>query len=334
MRILYLTEAGTTLKKDGYLLKITKNGKEISQTSLEKLDAVVLFSGTHVTSPVTMELLKREIPLTYLSSKGEFFGRLESTSGINIERQMLQFQRSQDESFCLNMAKNIILAKLKNSVVILRRYSRDKGLSEVERLIEEISHSYYSIEISPNLKNLLGIEGANAKKYFSALGKMVPDAFAFSKRSRQPPKDAFNSLLGFSYTLMLYEIYTVLASKGLHPYIGIIHKVKKGHPALASDFIEEWRSSFCDSFVMSIVANKIIEEQDFTQDQVSGGVYLNNDKRKVFIRKFEERMRKNFSYVNQNNGNTVRETIAYQVNLLVKAIENKEPNNYKPIIIR
>jgi CRISP-associated protein Cas1 len=334
MAILYLTEAGTSLKKEGYLLKITKNGVDIAKTSLEKLEAVVLFSGAHITSPVMIELLKREIPLTYLSSKGEFYGRLESTSGINIERQILQFQRSQDKSFCLEMSKKLILAKVKNGVVVLKRFNRNKKISGVDEKIREIQNVYVSIEKAENLETLMGIEGSIAKQYFSILGEIVPDEFKFLKRSKQPPKDPFNSLLGFTYTLMLYEIYSTLVSKGLHPYIGVMHKIKKGHPALASDLIEEWRSSFCDSFVISIISNKIINKEDFVFDEKSGGVYLNEEKRKIFIKKFEERMKASFSYITNDNTSNVRDAILHQVNLLVKSIENNDVNAYRSMIIR
>ena len=36
---------------------------------------------------------------------------------------------------------------------------------------------------------------------------------------KMPPKDPFNSMLSFGYSLLIYEIQNLILSKGLNPYI-------------------------------------------------------------------------------------------------------------------
>ena len=62
--------------------------------------------------------------------------------------------------------------------------------------------------------------------------------FSFSGRSKRPPKDPLNSLLSFGYTLC-YEIIPLLLIRGL-AFLDLC-MVENGHPALASDLMEEWR---------------------------------------------------------------------------------------------
>jgi CRISPR/Cas system-associated endonuclease Cas1 len=49
---------------------------------------------------------------------------------------------------------------------------------------------------------------------------------------------------------------TILQIHGLHPYVGFLHQLKNGHPALVSDLMEEWRPILVDSFVMHLRTGK------------------------------------------------------------------------------
>lgn len=113
----------------------------------------------------------------------------------------------------------------------------------------------------------MGCEGNAAKNYFAALPKLVQPEFRFSGRTKQPPKDAFNSMLSLGYTMLLYEIYSEIENRGLTPYIGFLHSDRDGHPALASDLMEEWRSVIVDSAVLSLVQGGEIHISQFTEDE-------------------------------------------------------------------
>lgn len=281
------------------------------------------------------ELLEREIPITLLSSIGKFYGRLEPTKYINIERQREQFRRGDDEIFCHEVSKSFISAKIKNSQVILRRYNRNAGVLVVEEIINELKQYSLKALNSESVEELMGYEGNASRIYFKALGLMVKDEFKFKGRSKQPPKDPFNSLLSFGYTLLLYEIYTAITNKGLHPYSAFMHKIRKGHPALASDLIEEWRSVIVDSLVMNLVQTGVIKREDFNEPDESGGVYLNRETSKTFIKKFEERLRQHNSYLTYvDYPLSFRESLQFQVGAMVKSIEENDPSIYRPIVIR
>ena len=84
----------------------------------------------------------------------------------------------------------------------------------------------------------MGYEGIISRTYFSALGGIVPEDFKFEKRSKMPPRDPFNSMLSLGYSMLFNEILSDLIAVGLHPYVGFMHKIAKGHPVLASDLID------------------------------------------------------------------------------------------------
>jgi CRISPR-associated protein Cas1 len=335
MSTLYISEEGLSLEKSGNRLVIKRKAETVKEVPLEKVENIVLMGRCYPTSPLIVELLEREIPVTWLSKTGKFFGRLESTAGINIERQREQFRRGDDSMFCLTLSKSFISAKIKNSRVLLRRYNRDLKNKRIDEIIEDLANLADSAENAIDINQLMGFEGAAGKAYFSGMSLLVSNFFRFKGRTKQPPKDPFNSLLSFGYTLLLYEVYTAIENKGLHPYAGFLHQIRRGHPALASDLIEEWRPIIVDSMVMNIAQNDIYKPDYFTTNEETGGVYLDRLTSRDFIERFEDKIKTVHHYLSYiDHSTSFRESIQFQVGSLVKAIEEKDPSLYRPVVIR
>lgn len=72
MASLYLTEDGThlTLKENRILIK--KSSETLKEISLEKVDNIVIVGNVSITSPLSIELLEREIPVNWLSKQANF----------------------------------------------------------------------------------------------------------------------------------------------------------------------------------------------------------------------------------------------------------------------
>jgi CRISPR-associated protein Cas1 len=66
--------------------------------------------------------------------------------------------------------------------------------------------AYDDENIDISRQKLLGIEGEAARQYFSALKHVLPEEAYLGQRTRQPPQDLFNSLLGYGYGVLLTEI--------------------------------------------------------------------------------------------------------------------------------
>jgi len=91
----------------------TLKEKIIPAEKLEKLERVIVFGDINITVHCIQELLKRGIPVTFLSKVGEYFGSLEATNNVDIKRQRLQFEKSGNKDFCLAMSKIFIKGKMK-----------------------------------------------------------------------------------------------------------------------------------------------------------------------------------------------------------------------------
>jgi len=336
MTLLYVTEPGSYLTKDGNRLNIKKDRDSVIKSiGIDKLEGVVMVGPANMSTGVMTDLLERQIPVTWLSSSGRFFGRLEPTTGYNIERQIQQFNIQRDENFRLVLARSWVNAKILNCRTLLRRYNRNREILEVTDAIASLEIFAEKAASASSIESLMGFEGLSAKQYFQAVSKILPASFAFTGRSRRPPRDPFNSLISFGYTLVMYEIFTALTTKNLHPYLGFMHQPKRGHPALASDLMEEWRAVIVDSLAIGMLVGAELKNEDFEDPNEDGAVFLCRSGSKVFLEKFEKKLRALNQYLNfVDHPLTFRESLAFHVGALVRAIETEDPTVYRPIILR
>ena len=235
----------------------------------------------------------------------------------------------------MGFSKRIISAKIRNQIVILRRYQRSAAEVDISKNIKEMQYLDAKICQAKTIEQLMGYEGFAARIYFKCLGRMVDKDFYFEKRSRRPPLDPFNSMLSLGYSIMMNEIYGKIEAKGLNPFFGFMHNDREKHPTLASDLMEEWRAVLIDSTVMSLInGHEVGIEGFYSQDDVPG-VFLKKDTFKVFISKLEKKFRASNKYLSFIDYSvSFRQAMDIQVNGLVKAIETADPEAYIPVIIR
>ena len=238
MSCLYISEQGVRVTVgEGKFIVESKNGMR-TYVPQETLESIMIFGSVRMETAAQKACLERGIRVSFLSTRGRYYGRLESTSHTNPGRLKKQVYLSDQQGKCLELGKKILKAKLHNQLIILRRYARSSS-GEMQAEIRNISIYESKIHQGQSIQAIMGYEGMAAREYFRAISKMIRPEFAFNGRSRRPPKDAFNSLLSLGYTIAFYEIYAEIESRSLSPYIGFLHKIKERHPALVSDLLEE-----------------------------------------------------------------------------------------------
>jgi CRISPR-associated protein Cas1 len=224
--------------------------------------------------------------------------------------------------------------KINNQRIILKRQSEYKQIDVVPQL-DQLNVIKHKIWKSESLDQVLGYEGSAARIYFSGLNNLITSEFKFNGRSKRPPKDPFNALLSFGYTILFNEILGKIDAKGLNSYFGFIHQDKENHPTLASDLMEEWRPLIIDSVVMNIINNGDITRRNFTEPNENEGVYVNREGLNMFISSVEDKLHsenKYLDYILEPVSN--RHAMELQVNSFVKAIELEDASVYHPIRIR
>ncbi|OLR64025.1 CRISPR-associated endonuclease Cas1 [Anaerostipes sp. 992a] len=334
MSYLYVMEHGATIQiLGGYFVVKYKNGME-KRIPKETLEAISLFGNISLSINVIEECLRRGIPVNYYSKRGAYYGRLESTRHVNIFRQKKQLVLSDDDKFSLELSKRMIQAKIHNQKVILRRYTKNTS-SNTSDCIKSLNIAESKVKDAKSTDKLMGYEGYASKSYFKGLEQIVGEEFHFHGRNRMPPKDPVNSMLSLGYTILMYEIYGQIESRGLHPYAGFLHKDRERHPTLASDLMEEWRAVIIDATVLNLIRSEEIKADMFETLEETGGVILNKQAMKVFIMSLEKKLMTEMNYLKYIDYRcSFRRAFWLQIGQLIKAIEAENPEIYEPIRIR
>jgi CRISP-associated protein Cas1 len=314
MAAIYLIEQGTSIYKDYQRFIIHVSEKPKLEVPIREVQQILVFGNIQLSTPVINTCLQEEIPVLFLSQSGLYHGHLWSEESTNLNNQLVQIERRNDDYFQFSVSKAIVLGKLMNSKQLLMRFNRKRKLEDVEKAIYGINQDIDALEYVDNLDSLRGYEGIAAARYFPAFGKLITNsAFSFSQRFRQPPSDEINSLLSFGYTLLFNNVLSFIIAEGLCPYIGNFHYGERQKTYLAFDLMEEFRSPVVDSLVLNIINHSLFKPKDFDIVASTGGVYLSQSARKVFLNQFETRMNEEVSHPDLISSVTYRHAIQLQV---------------------
>jgi CRISPR-associated protein Cas1 len=288
MKTLYLSEQGCYVSLRQETLQV-KQGKTLLQTvALPGVEQLLVFGKSQVTTQALRACLQRRIPVAYLSRMGLCYGRL-----MPIEKsfpRVVRFQYQMAEAERLQVARQIVAAKLRNSRVLLQRQQRREATADFSNTLELLADLSQRTQTASSLDELMGLEGAGAARYFAALGQCITNpAFSLTTRNRRPPRDPVNAMLSFGYQVVWNHLLALIELQGLDPYCACLHQGSARHAALASDLIEEFRAPIVDSLMLYLVNRRVMDaEADF--DRVEGACYLNDAGRKKWLRAFVQRM--------------------------------------------
>lgn len=266
------------------------------QVPLHHIGGVVAF-GNVMVSPALMHRLADEgKSLVLLDDAGRFKARLEGPASGNILLRQAQHAKAGDASYALELARNIVAGKLKNSRSVLMRGARESANEEeaaiISRAADNLAASLRATKDAPDMDTLRGVEGEAARGYFAALNLVVKPQvrahFRLNGRTRRPPLDRFNALLSFLYSMLMNDCRSALEAVGLDAQLGFLHAVRPGRAALALDLQEEFRAVLADRLALTLINRGQVTPDDF--DEREGGAVLLNDKgRRSVVTAWQER---------------------------------------------
>jgi CRISPR-associated protein Cas1 len=117
---------------------------------------------------------------------------------------------------------------------------------------------------------------------------------------------------------------------GLDPYIGYLHEVHHGQPAMVLDLMEEFRALIGDNLVLSLLHKHEIKPEDFHKSL--GAYRLKDNARKTFLQAFDKKMNDEFKHSVFDYRCTYRRAIELQARLLSRHLQEGIP--YKPLSLR
>lgn len=334
MAHLYLTEDNLKLGySNGRVTVRSREGTKIRDIPAGMVDGMSVYGQAQLSTQLIRHCIEESKSITYYSDDGHYFGGIQSFDRLDPCLQKKQVYLTDNRDFCLCWSYRIVYAKIQNSLTMLKGLSAMYEFSEEE--LKPLRHSLDNIERAGAVEEILGYEGNAAKGYFRCLSRALADTgFAFSGRSSRPPKDPFNSMLSYGYSLLYRNIIGAIQKRGLHPYFAFMHKLKFGHAALASDLIEEYRAYLVDQTVVDLISSGNVQPADFYQNE-AGAVYMD----KALCKKLTEKIGDALSAANRyylfyGNGQSCgfQVLLDRKMNELANALKQGDASLYLPFI--
>lgn len=321
-QVIHVTEAGTRIGKSGDQLKITKRDGAVTLVPSRQVGQLILHSYVQVSTQAMYFCAAQGVGVHFVSGGGRYVGSFEGRQG-SIQRRIRQYGALTDRACCLRLARQLVLCRGQSQRKFLMRGVRNgattgEGLPEA---IRQMQAMLKRVPMADSLGSLLGIEGNLGALYFGAFSELISEAVGealqFHGRSRRPPKDRVNAMLGFGYALLLKDVMNSILAVGLEPGLGFYHQPRTQAPPLALDLMEIFRVPLVD---MPVVASINRNQWDAVNDfEVRGErVWLSDAGRRKFIALYERRKEERWKHPVTQYSLTYRRLIELEVRLLEK----------------
>ena len=331
---LYLVESNL---KIGYgqgqlVVKNLDDGSE-RRLPFAMVDGISVFGMPQLSTRLVRECIVSNVAIGYYTEDGHYIGGVSPRDHVDPMRQKRQITLTDDAQFCLEWSKKVVASKILNSLTLL--HTMDDLYRFNAKELHGLNHSFDNLAYAETVDMVNGFEGNAAKAYFQCLAKLViPAAFAFSGRSTQPPKDPFNSMLSYGYSLLYRNIVGAIERHGLHTHFAFMHKVKRGHAALASDLIEDFRAPLVDKTIIELVNAGEIDPNGFTPND-RGGYFMTKQTMKRLTDRMTDIMAQRqtfFSAYDDRQAYGFQAMLDKKIVSVIDAIEHGDASLYCPFI--
>lgn len=292
-RSLHVITSGARVGCAGDEIEVSTPGGPRQRHPAREIGQVVLHGFAQISTQALRLCAGKEIAVHWITQTGSYIGSFTSGAG-SVQRRIRQYEALRDPTFCLGLTRRLAEARILSQLRFLLRASRDMDRSAlgVEGPIDGIRKLVPALKRAAGADEIRGVEGKAGALYFEALPalidekvdrRMVPDG-----RSRRPPRDRFNALIGFGYALLLRNVISSILTVGLDPSLGFYHRPRSQAHPLGLDLIELFRVAMVD---MPILASINRRQWDPVADfSVTGEqVWLSDSGRKKLIELYERR---------------------------------------------
>lgn len=315
----------------------------LREIPLRDLDRLILSEAVQITSQALGAVLRREIPVVWLDTGGNFLGSFVPPGPAHGAARLRQYDRTRDPAFTLQSAGRIVAAKLYNQRRVIQRLlasRRDAAgepaasgpgpeLDAVAAALQWLDGQFEPLKRSASVDELRGFEGATTARYFSAWATFLPPGFPFEGRSKRPPLNPVNACISFGATMLYHEVAAACQARGLDPALGVLHATEDGRWSLALDLMEPFRPVLVEALTLDCFSHQILNAEHF--EPRNGGVYLNEAGRRKFILQYERRMERQFLSEFAEHRTTLRQQLDAQAVQFKASLET--PGAFEPFLM-
>jgi CRISPR-associated protein Cas1 len=334
---LYLLTPGSYVNRDHLTLQVEVEKVVKLSVPIHHLESICVFGPSSISPPAMDLCWEHGVAINFLSENGYFQARVTGVADTSVTLRRAQFRVADDAVKSVAIARQMVAGKIQNARNSLLRAARETDAAgekqQLESATDALARSLRELEAVRDLDAVRGSEGIAAQAYFAVFGLVLKQQradFAFTTRTRRPPRDRINCLLSFLYALVRHDCIAALTSIGLDPFVGFLHVDRPNRPSLALDLMEEFRPWLADRLAVTLVNRQQIGPADFVMRE-GGAVEFTDKGRKVVIKAYQERKQEAFMHPVLEQNFRIGQMPFVQARLLARHLRGDVPE-YLPLI--
>ena len=314
----YLFNPGRMSRKNNTLkfVAVDEYGKEAPPKYLpiEGIENLYVFGSIDANSALYNFLGKKKVSV-------HFFDYYEHYSGSFQPKEYLlagKMQVEQTKAYLstkrrLYIAQSIIEGAAYNMAYNLKYYNR-RG-KDLSSFISDIANLKASTKEVQSVSELMGLEGNIRQVYYAAFEKII-EHFEMNGRHRNPPSNEVNALISFGNMMCYTSCLDMIYHTQLNPTISFLHEPGVRRYSLALDLAELFKPVIVDRVIFKVLNRRMLKEEHF--EKHTGGCFLNEKGKKVFIQAFEEKIKETVKHKNLNKKVSYKHLIKLECYKLAK----------------
>jgi CRISPR-associated protein Cas1 len=295
-----------TIHITGYKTRVSKKGETIEVIKIDdedkpaktklpvnEIESIILHGSISISAQLIAFLAFQKIPIHWFTMGGNYIGGLNSNAGTP-QRKIRQYEALTDGKTRFYLTKKLAIGKCETQLRYILRATRKKerAISQIDA-IEGMRQNIKKMGSADNIDSIRGYEGTIARIYHQIIPTLlitdVPAHMYPDGRSKRPPKDRYNAIQSFLYSLLYKSVFQAIIAVGLDPDFGFYHTPRSSASPLALDVMELFRTPICDIPLVGSV-NRLSWDIKEDFDVTSEKVWLSESGRKKAITIFETRL--------------------------------------------
>ena len=309
---------GILKRKENTVYFVNKDGKR--PIPINSIYAIYSYGALTFTSQTVHLLAKEGIPIHFFNYygfyDGSFYPRETLLSGDLIIKQAEHYLNFEKR---IDLAKRFVEGSARNMSKVLSYYHIE---NQIKVILEDL-------ESCKTITEVMNVEGRMRADYYSGMDKILPKGFKMEKRMKRPPKNMINALISFGNSLVYSTVLSEIYNTQLNPTISYLHEPFERRYSLALDLSEIFKPVLVDRLIFYLINKRMLDEDDFEKDL--DYCILNDKGRKIFVKEYDERLKKTIKHRELNRKVSYRRLIRLEAYKLTKHLMGSK--EYKPFVI-
>jgi len=314
----YLMSDGILKRKENTVYFVNKDGKR--PIPINKIYSIYAYGSLTFSSQVVRLLAKEGVPIHFFNYygfyAGSFYPRETLLSGDLIIKQAEHYL---DHEKRIKIAKKFVEGSGRNMEKVLSYYTIKNQIGDILQDLESCSR----------ITDIMNVEGRMRADYYTKMDQILPEGFKMEKRTRRPPENMVNALISFGNSMLYSTVLTEIYNTQLNPTISYLHEPFERRYSLALDLSEIFKPILVDRLIFYLINKRMLKEDDFERDL--NYCLLNNGGRKIFIKEYNDRLKKTIKHRDLNRKVSYRRLIRLEAYKLIKHLLGTK--EYKPFVI-